>query len=133
MAYSIDQVINATAASWDADTSASPDLWTPEQPTLGQCVPTALVLQDYLHGLLTRVRAVFPDGNSETHYYNTDIPPHAMALDLTRGQYSPGQEFVLAPLGVEIRDYVLQHDQTDRRYTILLARVGERLAQLGEV
>jgi hypothetical protein len=104
----------ALREAWSAETSAD-EHWSPEQPSLGQCAVTALVVQDHLGGKLVRAEV---DGVS--HYWNR--LPDGTEIDLTRDQFarfSPGR------VETRSREYVLSFPETARRYHIL----GERFAQ----
>lgn len=110
---------------WAADTSSTPDLWTPENPALGQCAVTALVLQDYYGGDLLRVT-----NRGEGHYFNCIVDPITGAptrIDLTWSQFS--QESWEPEDDEQVRDraYVLSFPDTVRRYELLRDRVAAAL------
>jgi len=104
-------------SAWSRDTSASPDEWTPENPALGQCAVTALVVQELLGGELRRARV-----NGVSHYWN--VLPNGRRVDLTV------QQFGAEPLTYEPneagerreRAYVLGFRETAERYRRLVAR-----------
>lgn len=109
----------ALLESWTADTSAD-QAWSPQNPALGQCAVTALVVQDYLGGALARTTV-----NGVSHYYN--ILPDGTELDLTREQF-PSWE----PGEVVERDrgYVLSFPATAARYELLMLRTYAALDAL---
>lgn len=110
----------ALQTSWTADTSASPDEWTEDNPAWGQCAVTALVVQDYLGGQLMR-GLVTHEGKEVSHYFNRwDNVTH----DITAVQFGDYPEGV--PITVPVvreRDYVLGNMMTATRYHLLKDRV----------
>ncbi len=71
--------------SWCKKTSSSPDRWTTDNPALGQCAVTALLLQDMAGGeiLKTDIKGF------GSHYWNMLVYPEDVTIDydLTRGQF----------------------------------------------
>jgi hypothetical protein len=122
--YSLDQIKSAIRNSWDADTSASGEEWTTDNPALGQCVPSSLILQDFTEGELERL-ATERNGVRETHY--RVILPDGTVEDISGDQYPLGQTFAAAPVEGDLREYVLANENTRRRYAILMGRVCEQL------
>lgn len=120
---------NVMRAAWQNDTTSSPDEWDGNtSPERGQCVPTALVVQDFLGGDIERLATVY-NGTKETHYRNII---DGEVFDLTRAQYPDDQEFTPAPLPSNegdptIREYVLSYQATEERYHILAQRVTQLL------
>jgi hypothetical protein len=108
---------DAIAAAWQQETSNDSGRWTSDNPALGQCAVTALVVQDFLHGALLRTVV-----NGASHYWNE--LPSGEELDLTRHQFDPYE-----PKGREYRDrgYVLSFSDTRRRYMRLLELVSENV------
>ena len=98
--------------AWAADTSSDPS-WSEDNPPLGQCAVTALVVQDRLGGDLLRVV-----NEGESHYYNR--LPDGTEFDLTRAQFSTWD-----PTPAEVRDraYVLSFPATVARYERLVERI----------
>lgn len=129
MKHSIDRVVEAIQAGWSSETSASPDEWTQDNPALGQCVPSSLVAQDILGGQLERLVTV-RDGKRETHYRN--VLMGSKVLDVSRGQYPDDQTFEPAPVDGDVREYVMQSENTRTRYELLLARATLVLANTPE-
>ena len=125
MATRIERLTTAITSSWSHETTSTPDEWSEENPARGQCVPTSLVVQDYLGGDIERLSTVY-QGNTETHYRNiVDGEP----LDLSRAQYPEDQVFKPAPVTVDTREYVLANANTRARYSKLTAGV-QRLMYL---
>lgn len=116
---SISRLTSAIRAAWSAETSASPS-WTPEQPSLGQCAVSALVVQDFLGGEL--IRASLEAEGQTSHYWNR--LPDGREIDLTRDQFP---EFQPGKIESRRRDYVLSFPETRRRYELLKQEVGAAL------
>lgn len=110
-------LLRAIASSWSADTSNDPQLWSPDNPALGQCAVTALVVQDYLGGGLLRGMV-----GEVSHYWNA--LPGGSELDLTRQQFENPSLQGVSPRS---RDYVLSNVDTRRRYHALSTFVSNRL------
>lgn len=106
---------DAIRRAWGGDTSADEN-WTPENPELGQCAVTALILQDIFGGELLRTVA-----NGESHYYNSI---DGQIVDLTRAQFDEPLELE-EPVERE-RGYVLSFPITASRYERLLSRLVEQ-------
>lgn len=106
---------------WAADTSSDPS-WSCENPELGQCAVTALLVQEWLGGELLRARV-----GEVSHYWNRTAD--GAELDLTRAQFE-----VFEPEGIEVRtrDYVLSFPETRRRHDLLRRRTAS-LLHLGGV
>jgi hypothetical protein len=117
-----DDLVQAIALSWSRDTSNEPDRWTPDNPALGQCAVTALVVQDYLGGRL--LRGLVGD---VSHYWNQ--LPTGEELDLTQQQF---QDFGVDSVGPRDREYVLSFTDTQRRYRSLLDLVSRQLGGQAE-
>lgn len=61
--------------------------WTPETPSIGQCVPTTLIVQDEFGGIILRTNA----STAGAHYFNR--LPGGNYIDLTRDQFPQGTIF----------------------------------------
>lgn len=99
---------------WSADTSASPDRWTPQRSSLGQCAITALLVQDLFGGVL--LRSV---NEGDSHYWNR--LDDGAEVDLTRDQFetwAPTEEVV-----VRERSYLEGSELTMGRYATLVGRL----------
>ena len=98
--------------SWSKDT-CSPGLrneWNEDNPSLGQCAITALIVNDIFGGKIMRCMA-----SSGSHYYNLIDDK---IVDLTKEQflgeipgYNEGQE--------RTREYLLSNEDTKNRYLLL--------------
>ena len=103
----------AVRAAWSAETSSDPDNWTPQNPALGQCAVTALVVQDRYGGELLRVL-----NEGVSHYFNR--LDDGTEVDLTRDQFE-----TWSPTPAELRtaEYVLSFPATVARYHLLDGRL----------
>ncbi|WP_336642952.1 YunG family protein [Microbacterium sp. MMO-113] len=109
--------------AWSADTSVTPEAWTPSLPSQGQCAVTALVLQDYLGGELLRG---IVDGVS--HYWI--MLASGKEIDLTLDQF-PNP--TITSTGVRERDYLLSSTSTSRRYKLLADSVARQVREHGHI
>ncbi|WP_306336662.1 hypothetical protein [Streptomyces sp. KL118A] len=113
--------------SWGADT-ADPDsggTWLPHNPERDQCGVTALVLNDLLGGEL--LCAEVHVGGARTGYHWWNRLDSGFELDLTRGQFLPGEtvtDGVAVTRPPEIR-------RCREEYELLRGRVLSRLAEQG--
>jgi hypothetical protein len=104
-------------AAWDVDTAKDPEKWAwSSEPSTGQCVPTALCVQDLLGGTI-HVGMV----GRERHYWN-DFGEGGI-IDLTRHQYGTDY-YRLRPIGEAHRAQLLRNRDTRRRYETLRERAG---------
>lgn len=124
----MDEIIFALRRSWAADTAFDASDWSAENPARGQCVVTALVVQDYLGGDLQRYEVA--GDFAETHY--TNVLSGGAILDVTASQYE-GRKVHLTPTPTNlkgfssIREKRLADSSTRMRYEILKARVAKEL------
>ncbi len=121
MSTRTERLTTAITSSWSLDTTSSPAEWSDQTPARGQCVPTSLVVQDYLGGDIERLATVY-NGAPETHYRNQI---DGQIIDLSRSQYPIGQEFTPAPAPVDAREYVMANQNTRDRYTRLTNSVQQ--------
>jgi hypothetical protein len=110
----------ALRASWSADTSDDPDLWTTANPARGQCAVTAKVVQDQFGGTLV-IAAVLRNGEPvEKHCWN--VLPSGEHVDLTADQfdfdYSLGEPIEQEP--------IVDHTGVNR-HLLLAGRVADYL------
>lgn len=105
----IEELKQLLVESWDKDT-CSPGLreeWNEENPSIGQCAITALIVNDYFGGKIMRCMAY-----NGSHYYNMIDDE---LIDLTVEQflgripdYEHGEE--------RTREYLLGNEDTKSRY-----------------
>lgn len=111
--------------SWRKETCipSLQQLWKEENPSLGQCAITSLVINDYVGGKIMRCMC-----STGSHYYNLingDI------VDLTSEQF--GDEKPLYEEASErTREYLLSNDDTKRRYIMLLHNIKQHFEKYGE-
>lgn len=117
--------------SWTGDTSSVPNEWSEKNASRGQCVPTALVAQDYLGGDLQKLVTIF-EGTEESHYRN--LLDDGSIFDASCSQYPADQ--VLAQTAValngfsSVREKRLSEPDVVRRYELLKTRVRQELSRL---
>jgi len=121
MIATIRQLTYALLMSWGEDTMLFGD-FDIRTPSLNQCAPTALVVQDYLGGDM--LRRMMDNGYS--HYWNR--LPDRQEIDLSADQLRSTGRLFVGPVIVRERAYVLSFPDTLNRYTILKQRVAEELA-----
>ncbi|MEV0254468.1 hypothetical protein AB0H82_09385 [Streptomyces sp. NPDC050732] len=112
--------------SWGADTAdpRSGETWSQDNPERDQCGVTALVLNDLLGGELI-LGEVHVDGE-RTGYHWWNRLALGVEIDLTRGQFLPG-ETVVGGTAVT-RPPEIRHCREE--YELLRARVLRRLDEL---
>lgn len=93
----------ALRAAWSADTCSPDDAdrtpWTADNPALGQCDITAILVHDMFGGELLVGEVWSTDGEQQGfHWWNR--LPSGLELDLTREQFLLGQR-ITAPRAVE--------------------------------
>ena len=84
-------VESAIRSSWSLETCDPVDvqLWSPENPSRGQCGATALVVHELIGGDLLEAEVAFRDGGRQgQHYWNRLA---GLDLDLTRDQFTEGE------------------------------------------
>ena len=116
----IEELTKVLEKSWAKET-CSPgfrEIWTKENPSLGQCAITALIVNDYFGGKIMRCMT-----STGSHYYN-EI--NGKRIDLTVDQflgevplYEEGQE--------RTRKYLLGNEDTKNRYLDLLKKVKVKI------
>jgi len=111
------QLLAALTLSWHANTAYDND-WEPHIPSLNQCVPTALVVQDYYGGEIARA----PMSCGGSHYWNVETA-HG-TLDFSGGQLA---YLTSSPLYDQVvrraRENLLSTEAITGRYRMLADRV----------
>ena len=90
---SLEQLTRAVRDAWSVETCDDHDvaMWSPANPSRGQCTSTAWVVHDLLGGELLEAEVLRPDGSRQGfHYWNR--LPDGTEVDLTREQFGPGEE-----------------------------------------
>lgn len=127
MQLDIEQLEGILKRAWSKDTSYY-HAFDENNPALGQCAVTALLVNDYFGGEIVWCEALQPDGRKISHYFNKMGDDE---IDLTRSQFP--EETVFSP-GVEkkkdsatTRDYILSYEDTRARYSALKSEVENLL------
>lgn len=127
------QLAKALRQSWAADTAFDASDWSEANPARGQCVVSALVVQDYFGGDLQRYKV---QGDvEETHYVNLLF--EGVIFDTTASQYD-GKNVQLTPVPVNLKGFASAREKclaggdTRERYERLRRRVETLLEKLAE-
>ena len=121
----IEELKQLLIGSWNLETCSKGliDKWNKENPSLGQCAITALIVNDFFGGKIMRCMA-----SSGSHYYNLI---NNQIIDLTVEQflgeipeYENGEE--------RTREYLLSNEDTKKRYEKLLYNLKQSIRQLQE-
>lgn len=106
---------------WLAETSSSP-YWLADNPSMGQSVPTSLIIQDYMGGDIMRGVVQLESGRTDSHYWNMIGPDR---LDVTGYQYGPFISSITLkePLLIPVREYLLENPDVQRRYDLLQQQI----------
>lgn len=116
---SLAQLKQALEASWRPDT-AYLGVSQPGNPALGQCYPTARVVQCFFPRFDIAVGEVDTGSSHEAHFWNVD-PGTAEHVDFTRIQFAPGARVLHWRL--LDRNSLGDSPPTVRRCELLLSRV----------
>ncbi len=107
-----------------ADTSSSPEGWSPEQPLWGHCAVVTLLAQDNFGGKIMRIDlAGTPFEAMGSHYRN--LLPDGQHYDFTAAQFGAWQFPNDVVEEERARDYLLSNAQTFRRYRLLAQRFSK--------
>ena len=101
--------------AWRAETSMAPKDWSSDNPAVGQCAVTALIVQDLFGGGLLRGDIV-----GGTHYWNR--LPGGREIDLTAEQFDTVP--LISNVQLRSREYVLSYPATGARYRRLLTNLS---------
>lgn len=106
--------------SWSKESSVDEN-WSIDNPSLGECAVTALIVNLCCGGKIMRCMA-----STGSHYYNLI---DGEIVDLTASQF--GDEVPQYELGEErTKEYLLSNDNTLRRYELLLNSVRNNLIDI---
>ena len=103
---------------WDPSTSADPVRWSASTPARGQAGVTSLLIQSIFGGDLIRAEV-----NGGLHYFNR--LPDGQIVDLTFDQFPLGSRY--RQVSLVPRSYVLGQGTTEKRYQLLVDRVGRQV------
>ena len=103
--------------AWDKNTChpAYTDKWSEANPATGQCLVTALVIQDELGGDIYDCKV----GRSR-HFYNV---VNGETIDLTFSQFPEGSK--ITDSRIRDRKQLLANKETKQRYELLKSRIGD--------
>lgn len=90
--HHLEKILNI---SWSKNSSYSPGDWTKDNPALGQCAVTALIIQDLIGGEIVWAKVLIPNGEKSSHYFNLI---NGTETDITRRQFPHG---TIIPKGIE--------------------------------
>ena len=110
-------LINKIKLAWCAETAhpAYASKWSAENPAIGQCLVTALIIQDELGGDIYDCKV----GRSR-HFYNVI---NGETVDLTFSQFPDGSE--ITDSRIRDRKQLLANKETKQRYELLKSRIGD--------
>jgi hypothetical protein len=116
MIYKYLRLRNATRKSWGIDTAYKDDIpkWSTDNPAVGQCAVTALIIHDYFGGQI--YSGVSQDG--VVHYWNKI---YGLKIDLTRSQFRDTKIFT--NITKWVAEDLLQTGNVRERYEILKSRI----------
>lgn len=116
----IEQLKQILLKSWDKDTCNpyQKEEWNKDNPSLGQCAITSLIVNDIFGGKI--MRCMSPSGS---HYYNI---VNDERIDLTVDQFLG--EFPQYENSEErTREYLLSNEDTKKRYSLLKGKVDQKI------
>ncbi|MDD2377222.1 MAG: Ada metal-binding domain-containing protein [Bacilli bacterium] len=110
--------------SWSKETCYPPlqEEWSRENPSLGQCAITSLVVNDFFGGKIMRCLC-----NNISHYYNL---VNNEIIDMTVDQFNgsiPNYENSTE----RTREYLLLNEDTKNRYKLLLVTIKNNFMKYG--
>lgn len=116
----LEQIYSFFTEFWSAETSHIPAEWLTSTPSMGQAVPTTLLLHDLLGGEIQSAKIHLRNGHIEPHYWNV---VNGQNLDITRRQYGVSITSITphpVPVGfTSYRGYILKSPSTQKRYELL--------------
>ncbi len=101
------ELTKAITDSWCRETSDDPLRWSCANPARGQCLVTALIVQDFFGGDLLTCTI-----NWVQHFWN--LLPNCRELDLTKSQFK--EVFMSETPTKSTRQYILSFSTTRRNY-----------------
>ena len=119
----LDALRSAIAASWGRDTSDDAPGWTVENPTMGQCAVTSLVVRDYIGGEV-RIANVLRDGEPVDMHCWLELADGS-TIDWTTDQFDFEYE-----LGAPIDLTPIVDETGVDRHRLLARRVARVLADM---
>lgn len=119
----VEELIKILEMSWckETCTPSMQDDWNESNKAIGQCAVTALIVNDFLGGMIMRCMT-----ESGSHYYNFI---NNSVIDLTSSQFTMKPNYTNGE--VRSRDYLLSNEDTKKRYLLLLNRVKDNFIKYG--
>jgi len=112
----IEKFQQAIILSGRKDTSATPDNWVEENPTLGHCAVISLLAQEIFGGELLRASLEGTEfAYAKSHYWN--LLPDGTEVDFSAPQFEGRRPYLIGE--VRAREYLLSNGQTKLRYEML--------------
>lgn len=127
--FTLTELEQAISQSWSEDT-ADPregEQWSLDNPALGQCDVTSLVVHDLLGGELAAADVYLDGQRVEAHMWNR--LPRGLEIDLTRDQFRQGEVLGEPRFRPRPQRFEPSHPRYHRyeAYLVLARRVRERL------
>lgn len=109
----IEELKKVLIAAYDKNTAHYKwkEKWSKDNPTVGQCVPTALLVQYYFGGDIYK-------HNLESHYYNII---NGKVIDLTKEQFTYDLDYTNG----KIKQPTLSQSKTKERFEVLKKKVED--------
>jgi hypothetical protein len=124
----LDNLKSTLPFTWSKLTTSLPDQYNSDNPALGQCAVTALVIQDYWGGKIVNTIVTYENGLTTSHYFNII---DGQAIDITRSQFPSNVKYSKPKQKLKnfssTREYILSNHLTARRYRLLKSRVDKLL------
>ncbi len=117
----LEDVHDALRNSWARDTTDDPDVWSEDQPTIGQCAVSAMVVRAIYGWPIVIATVLDKDGERTPDGHAWNIRPNGESVDFTFGQFTQGEQLA-TPIYTEP---VIDGDPG--RAQRLADRVGEQL------
>lgn len=125
------ELAEAIKKCWSKETSQDPRFWSPESPSAGQCLVTALVVQDFFGGAILEAvtyQTIRGKNYRLKHFWNRIAD--GQEIDFTRDQFPEG---TIIPKGISrTRISLLSVQHTRDKYKLLKSRV-EKLIEGSEL
>jgi len=122
-----EQFQQAIIQSGKRETSATPEQWSQENPTLGHCAVVALLAQDIFGGDLLRASLEGTEfAYARSHYWNRLAD--GSEVDFTEPQFQGRRPQLEGE--VRTREHVLSNEQTKLRYELLKIALMLALAEV---
>ena len=112
-----DDLLASIEKAWSKDTSFLPDDWTAENPALGQCCVSALLIQEHRGGKLKRCVVEGVTHKDRPYYHYLNVLPNGEELDITKRQFKPDVKF--GKYETKQREPLLKIKSVLKRYQLL--------------